>query len=654
MYKFSVRMLAGLGLTLAMAAVSLGCGNSHASKPNVVLITIDTLRADRLGSYGYEWAETPNLDRLAREGVLFSRAYSQVPLTLPSHASLLTGLYPPEHGSRLNGTYTFRQDLPTLATILDDEGYATGAFVSASVLSSSFGLNAGFDRYDDIPESNPLSIPERPSQKTVTQALKWLEDNSEGPFFLWLHLFDPHYPYTPEAPNSRTPVRPPAAESSDGPSLQGFRIDPNPAYDGEVTQADAAVGDLIAHLEERELLDETLVIATSDHGESLGEHGERTHGILIYDSTMRVPLIIRPPGDKREDAGETNQGREVAAMVELIDIVPTVLAALGLEAPRPLRGIDLLQHPIKERPTGYGESLSALAYRWSPLYSWRESDWKYIKAPQPELFDTNQDPNELSNRIDGNTSRAHTMDQTLTAFLEESEAEGGGAEATRQWKDLESLGYLGGAIPDREQNEELSWPDPKQRMRTYNQIMDVSNLLKLEQPGLTLKLLLPLLETESENPYLRKLLGRAYLMKGDPGRAIREFRRYYELSSKDLDAVYYLAMSLTMGKQHDEARQVLKTSLEAEPRFVRGWEMLSIAHASAGDIDAAIQAGERVFEIDPGNVEFYLQLGRLCMGSERFEKAEELFSKALALNPDNAAAKAYLAKAQAEIKGTGT
>lgn len=618
-------LVAGLPLLL-MGLFGSGCGKIGSQRDNVVLITIDTLRADRLGAYGYEPAHTPHLDRLADEGVLFTEAYAQVPLTLPSHASILTGLYPPDHGSRLNATYTFRKDLPTLATILQEEKYATGAFVSAYVLDSAFGLDAGFDVYDDQMQGTDFDVPERTAHETVSRAIAWLEEESDRPFFLWVHLFEPHYPYSPAEPFA-----------------QQFAQSP---YDGEVATSDAAVGRLVNFLEEQGLLDETLIIATSDHGESLGEHGERTHGILIYDATMQIPLIVRPPHRQTEPAAA---GRRVEGMVETIDIAPTVLASLDIEPPSTLPGVNILVDPLTPRSTGYGESLTSLAYRWSPLYSWREGDWKYIKAPEAELYETQTDPQEQVNRIEERSGRAHTMDEALMVYLREAETESKDTGESERWENLENLGYLGGALPERTGGEELSWPDPKKRMGNFNRIMDALNLLRLNQHHLALNLLLPLMESEARNPYFRKILGRVYLQMGQVDSAIEQLREYYALSSQDPDAAYDLAVALATAKEFEEARVIMERCVEVEPQYARGWDMLAVILASLDDIDAAMKAGTRAIEIEPENTEFYLHLGNLCMDFERFEQAESLFSEAVELNPGDPNAKRYLREAQAAL-----
>lgn len=613
---------------IALGCIALfACQKKDARRPNVVLITIDTLRADRLGAYGHKAARTPHLDRLAAEGLLFKRAYSQAPLTLPSHASILTGLYPPQHGARLNGSYSFRRGVPTLATLLGEEGYATGAFVSAYVLHSSFGLAEGFDVYEDRTGDAKLDIPERSAGETVGLALEWLGEQRSGPFFLWVHVFDPHYPYLPPDPFRRE-----------------FAADP---YDGEIAYVDSEVGRLVGHLEERGILDQTMLIVTADHGESLGEHNEQTHGMLIYDATIQVPLIIRPAVAGDDDPAARPGGRVIADVVETIDILPTVVGVLGLPLPDGSRGINLLHDPLDPRSGGYSESMYPLVFRWSPLHAWREGDWKYIHAPAPELFHTIDDPAETANRIGEQAPIHDRMSANLMAFLDEDHSRFASDEApSAEWENLEKLGYLGGAEVDVSASEGQDWPDPKARMATYKQIMSAFDLIRLKESDHALRVLLPLLETEAENPFFRKILGRTYLQKQDLVPGIEHLRSYFELSDRDPDALYDLALALMSARQLDEAKKLLEEGLEREPRFARGWGLLALVQGMAGEYEASMAAGEKALAIEPENVELRLQLGTVCMEFERYQEAETYFARAVELSPADPKARKMLEEAR--------
>ncbi len=386
--RFPLMPHAGARLTLrvvAAAALALaagGCARDGAARPgaNVLLVTLDTVRADRVGCYGGAVA-TPALDRLAREGVRFAQASSPAPLTLPAHASLLSGLLPPAHGLRNNGAGAFPADRPTLATALAARGYRTAAFLGAFVLDRRFGLDRGFATYDDEIERGPDTAPsleaERRGDQVVDRALAWLERPGENdqPFFLWVHLYDAHAPYAPPAPfRERHAGRP---------------------YDGEVAFADAQVGRLLAALDRLGLAGDTVVAVAADHGEALGEHGELTHGFFLYEPTLHVPLLLRAPGNFRG-------GTVVETPVGLADLGPTlsglVEGGLAVAAPEGLAGRDLSAALLagEEPPAAdlYAETHYPEVFGWSRLAALRRREVKYVDAPRPELYDLRRDPGE--------------------------------------------------------------------------------------------------------------------------------------------------------------------------------------------------------------------------------------------------------------------
>ncbi|MYF05905.1 MAG: sulfatase, partial [Holophagales bacterium] len=370
-------------------------GGASTEQPPVILITIDTLRADRLSSYGSDRVVTPHIDRLAAEGIRFTNASSTVPFTLPAHSSIMTGLYPPSHGVRENVGYVLAPELVTIAERFRDGGYRTGGFVSAFVLDARWGIARGFDTYvddfdlDAMAGANLGSV-QRAGPETIAHALEWLNDavlsddraddaggsTGQPPFFMWLHLFDPHDPYDPPEPfRSEYQGRP---------------------YDGEVAYTDSLIGEFRAALEERGLFDESVVVLTADHGEGLGDHGESYHGFFVYDTTVHVPLIVRLPGG-------VEAGRVVGDAVSHVDIAPTLIELLDLERTGTTQGRSLLPdmqglpNPLAERGV-YAESFYALDhYGWAPLRSLRTAEHKYIEAPEPELYALLEDPGELAN-----------------------------------------------------------------------------------------------------------------------------------------------------------------------------------------------------------------------------------------------------------------
>jgi choline-sulfatase len=430
----------------AVAAVRAAGRGAH-----VLFVTIDTLRADRLGCYGNAAAKTPVLDGLAADGVLFERALAVAPLTLPSHTSMLTGQYPPRHGVRDNGIFRAGEELETLAEVLGREGYATAAFVSAHVLESHYGLAQGFQTYDDHLGGTQMGANlERPANKTVDRALAWLDGADEqAPWFLWLHLFDPHAPYFPP----------------DGFVRGGMMASLAERYDGEIAFADQQLGRVLAALEASGQAARTLVVVTSDHGDSLGAHDEPTHGIFIYDSVMRVPLILRfaPLGG----------GRRIGGQVSGVDLFPTVLDVLDLPLPAALHGRSLLpelmsgaeriQHSVymEGQHTYYGLGLA-------PLAALSSERFKYIEAPRPELYDWQADPGELQNLFEERQDVARELARELDA-LREGKPPLDGAQRLAIDEDemakLRELGYVFAAADGR-----FDGVDPKDVASIYNEL----------------------------------------------------------------------------------------------------------------------------------------------------------------------------------------
>jgi hypothetical protein len=411
----------------------------------VVLITLDTLRADHVGSYGASQAHTPNLDTIATAGVRFDTAISPTPLTLPSHTSLMTGLDPPEHGVRHNAVERLGGGIPTLAEHFRAAGYATAAFVGALVLDRRFGLDRGFEVYDDAMAgrvSATVGFAERPADRVVDAALAWLDGAPER-FFLWVHFYDPHANYRP----------PPGFAAA-------FASRP---YAGEIAFADAQLGRLLAELRGRWPEDGTLLLATSDHGESLGEHGEPTHSYSIYEATQHVPLLMSGPGLPR--------GLALTAPVRLVDVAPTLLALAGAEPLPDIAGRDLrplIDGSEQGQRTAYVETLATRRdYGWSPLLGLRTARFKYIRAPRPELYDLRTDPRELRDIAAAKPETAERLDgllsERLAAAAPRSDASlaVGLGEADRAR--LRSLGYVvparGAAVAPAD--AEVGGPDPK-------------------------------------------------------------------------------------------------------------------------------------------------------------------------------------------------
>jgi choline-sulfatase len=404
----------------------------------VVLITLDTTRADRLSPYGFQSVSLPHLERLAREGVLFAQATSVAPLTLPAHTSLFTGLLPPNHGVRDNGDHALADTHTTLAETLRARQFRTAAFVGSVVLSPERGLHQGFEQYQGVAADSAMPARQRRADAVMNDAIRWLDTAGDSRFFLWTHLFDAHRPYDPPEPYR---------------SEYGHNL-----YVGEIAFADSQIGRLLTALEERGLLDRTVIIVAGDHGEALGDHGERDHGIFIYEESIRVPLIVRAPGLRPTRIDET---------VRLTDVMPTVLDMLDVELPL-VDGVSLVDMMNGRRRNlnleAYSESLYPERFGWAPLRALRDGRFKFIDAPRPELYDLSADSVEEKNIYDARRAVAEKMAARLAVVAKgngsASTATQGPAATPELQAQLASLGYLG-AGGKRESSPGASPPDPK-------------------------------------------------------------------------------------------------------------------------------------------------------------------------------------------------
>jgi arylsulfatase A-like enzyme len=389
---------------------------------------VDTLRADRVGAYGGD-VRTPNIDALAQSGLLFEQAVASAPLTLPSHATILSGLEPPRHGVRNNGTHVFPEGRETLATLLQARGYATGAFVGAYVLDPRFGLGRGFGRYDaeiEVREEGASILDsDRPCEEVVRSASAWLEGQA-GPYLAWVHVYDPHAPYHPPLP-----------------FREEYAGRPN---EGEIAYADQCVGQLVAAAQRRSG-GRLLVALLGDHGEGRGDHGERTHGFFVYDATLRIPLILTGPGVPK---AERRTG-----LARTVDVLPTLLELLGVGAPRGIEGVSLLgpSHPGE----AYAETVLPQTLGWASLHAFRFHNLKYVEAPRPELYDLEADPAEEHNLVAEKPADAQRLSRMLAAFRGDDRPWSTAAPDPQVEERLRALGYVGG-MADRPSH---SLEDPK-------------------------------------------------------------------------------------------------------------------------------------------------------------------------------------------------
>jgi arylsulfatase A-like enzyme/Flp pilus assembly protein TadD len=555
----------GCGPLLLLAGAFAACGGSgaapagNAERPAsagtpVVLVSIDTLRSDRLPAYGYGEIETPAVDALRADGILVERAYTHITLTLPSHATILNGQLPATNGVRDNLGYRFEAaGAPYLPGLLREAGYATGAFVSAYVLRATTGLASGFDVYDDRVELAPgvvLGELQRAGPRTLDAALAWLETVRDRPFFLFLHLYEPHTPYTPPEPWASRYAS---------------------SYDGEVAAADAVVGDLLDALRRQGLYDDSLIVLLSDHGEGLGDHGEREHELLLHREVLQVPLIVKLPGGRRA-------GTSVTAPAQLTDVFPTILAVLGLEAPGDLAGTDLLGSPDPERLV-YSENVyGRLHFGWSELTSAVSGPHHLIFGPAPELYDLLADPAERHDLVDEERRTAQRLRDALRAF--ESELAPPGAVDAEARRKLEDLGYIGTFAAQSDGPP----ADPKSKLHVVAALGDARDL---RQQGKLEEAVDRYREVLAEEPGLMDGwmgLGKCLQEAGRPREAIEPLQRAMALSGGAPQVATALAEVHASIGELDEARAHAEIAAPTDDAAV---DMLAQIAIHQGDLEEA-------------------------------------------------------------------
>ena len=588
---------AGGLLALAVA----GCGGRAPRVPraeNVLVVTIDTLRWDRVGAFGGPPNLTPHLDSLASRGAVFSSAFSPAPLTLPAHASLFSGRLPFRHGVRVNGTDRVGGGVPLLAPAFREAGWATAAVIGSLVLRSEVGLARGFDAYDETFAANAGRgaadwRAERGGEEVVDRAIAWLNARGERRFFLWVHLYDPHAPYTP----------PPA-----------FRDRFASPYDGEVAAADAALGRLIAHLETRRLLAKTLVVVAGDHGESLGEHGEKTHGVFLYDATLHVPLVVVAPSGVA--------GVRVSTPVSLVDVAPTLREAARLPEDREGDGVSLWSVLAGTAPPGrvvYAESVyPAALLGWSPLKAVRSASFKYVEAPRRELYDLSADPGERANVFRADRAEARDLARHLAAHLAKPVPRPGPAAAAddETVRRLASLGYVTpqGALWDLDRID-ASLTDPKDRIGDWPAIEDAIIARQLGKSAQAAGLLSAL------DPAM---------LRADP----TLFRE--------------LALDLRRSRRARESVSAYQEILRRFPPLPEDWFGLGVAwHLLGREADAA-RAHEDAVRLKPDFSDAWINLGQESLVLGRLERARDAFQHAVALDARSVDGLSGLAAVSAE------
>ncbi len=584
-------------MAMLSALAAAGCGAPGADgPPPVVLISIDTLRADRLPVYGYGGVDTPAIDALAAAGIVFERAFSQSPLTLPAHASLLTGLLPPQHGVRSNVGYKLAGErLPSLARRLGELGYATGAAVSSFVLRRETGIAEGFDLFEDgidLGAESGAGGLQRRGPATLAAIRPWLESVAGRPFFLFFHIYEPHTPYDPPEPyRSRYPE----------------------AYDGEVAAADGVVGDLLAELRRLGVYDRSLVILTSDHGEGLGEHGEDEHGVFLYRESLEVPLVVKLPAGARA-------GERVPGPAQLADVAPTVLEVVGAGAAEGLAGESLLVLPRPGRRIFAETFYPRFYFGWSELFSVFDGRFHLIESPEPELYDLRVDPSELRNLAASEPRRAAELRRELRGLALAPEPPATGDAESR--KKLAALGYVGHGQMTRA--GELPAPAGQASL-----LAALKRALAAAAAGRTGEAAAGLEAILAENPGMLvawEELGRARERLGRPREALAAFERAIELAETAphlrLTAARLAAGLGRLEEAADHARAALALD-EAEARVA----LAQIALA-AGDLGAAESEARAALAARRPNSAAFLALAQARMARGRPEEALDLVDEA--------------------------
>lgn len=611
-----VSLLASTSLaTAACRGEREGLAGVPTGRP-IVVISVDTLRSDRLPVYGYDRVETPAFDALREDAILFERAYSPVPMTLPSHASLLTGLLPPEHGVRDNAGYRLEETAgATVPELLRQAGYATGAAVSAYVMRAETGLARGFDHYDDrVPDASRTLMGDlqRPGDETFGAALDWIDGlEKEQPFFLLAHIYEPHTP--------RDPPEPYASRHSD-------------PYDGEVEWSDAIVGRFLDALADRGLYQGSTVILLSDHGEGLGDHGEDEHGILLYREVLQVPLLVKLP--ESESAGST-----VSTPAELTDVAPTVLALAGAEVPGGLPGTSLLRlaasgdapEELADRAL-YSETFHArLRFGWSPLRSVVLGRHHYIEGVDRELYDLVADPGETRNLVrEDRRTYARLRDALGTRG---SELELPFEESSETREALAALGYLGTTT-----TAEGPLADPKERIGDLASLREGISMVHDRRYEEAIPNLRRAIEAVPRSVDAWQFLGLAYQDSGKPQEAFAAFQEAFELSNGAPHLAKPLADLALRLERWSDAAAYLALAVEESPDDLRLRFLHTRALLFAGELDEALRSAERTAAAAPDNPDAHYQLGAVRMGRRDLAGAEEELRRALELGPNHPAA----------------
>ena len=616
------------------------------SAGDVLLITIDTLRADHLTCYGYRGAATPTMDALAKESVKFEHAYAPVPLTLPSHAALLTGTYPFYNGVRDQPGFRLPDDIPTLAEYFSRAGYTAAAVLGSPVLSRRFGLDRGFEDYDDRfggstqEEDTGLPNIKRPADSVVRLALAWLDSRPPGKlFFLWLHFYDPHLPYrAPEPFRSRFAQHP---------------------YDGEIAYTDAALATLFAGLRSRGRFESSIIALTADHGEGLGDHGESSHGYFIYDSTIRVPLLVKPASNVAPPftaaggslkSGATTGAGDIKTSVSLVDLAPTLLHLAGIPVPSAMQGTDLAGSVISgEEPRPhpvYAETMYPLLHLgWNPLRALisqkaaQPAAWeavKYIQAPRPELYDLHSDPGEVRNEYSSHQAEAAPLRDQLESFVRAHvPAKPSAARAPVSAETAElfaSLGYVGeagAAAP----SFTTSRRDPKDGVGEHEQLLRAAHEFQARQYDAATRILDEVLTQDPQQPLALDYFGTIQFLRRDLARARAIYARLIQAAPYYPTAYIELGHTEALLGNREQGERLYRRAVEMDPSNPRPLRELGMLLLDEGKLEQGQELLQRALKLDPADIFALNALGEAAARQEHYQDAAALLESALKAAP---------------------
>jgi arylsulfatase A-like enzyme/Tfp pilus assembly protein PilF len=616
------RLVGSLTVAVTLLGLTAWTLASHSAVPkapvNVILVTLDTARADRLGCYGNQQIRTSTLDALAADGVVFDHAIAQVPLTWPSHAVILTGTYPFQNGVQDFTGQPLAPKFRSVAQAFREHGYATGAVISSFVLDRSWGLNRGFDFYDDAFsatafQEKELGLVERRADESVTHALEWLKA-ARRPFFLWLHLYDPHSPYDPPEP-FRTEYR-------------------SHPYDGEIAYADHELGRLVTWLKQNRLYERTAIVFLSDHGESLGEHGEGEHGFFVYNSTVHIPLIVKPPAGRGFPRGRQAEPAETTA------VAPTLLAFAGIK--------DAIEKQFQSPGLFPREASNAEAYSetfypfssfgWSPLHALETSRYHYIDAPEPELYDLRSDPDEVHNLAAQQTATVAVFKDKLQQLLRKNPftpAAGAPALSPDTQEKLRALGYVAYRSPVTSAALAAGLADPKSKLQVFNSILKAQDAFRAGDFAAGQRLLEQVQQQDPQLYVVPFMLGEAALKQKKWDEAAAQFRKCLGLNPAFDQAMTGLSHALYASGKREEAQQWLEKALKYNPQNYRAWyELGSIKKKT--DRPGAAAAYTKALALQPNFAPLRRDFGMLQFEQKNYGDAAKHLARAVELGVGDA------------------